>query len=513
MYIHYREKFTAGWSALEKRLLPSYVWTSDPLTFWRERIIFIIYFIGAVFGPIVLVPSLLLSYKEGLWIVILVDLLAYMAVFTILITRNVSFVVRVLIIFFILYAIGFCIFFILGPFGAWYIWLFCASVLISIFIGLSAAIWTLVFNAIVMLSMGIFIAYGNPTWLLHIDNALEKWLVMSINFLFLNTAVSITTAFMLNSLKTAILMEQKTSKGLRESEELFRNYMENAPDGVYMSDLNGTFLYGNRKSEEIIGYRREELIGKNFLELNLLTENSLNKATQMLQENMKGNPTGPDEIELINKEGRIIPAEINTSLVQRMGQEIILAFVRDITERKKIEEALQKSEQKYRELSIIDDLTQLYNSRHFYSQIEREMERSNRYDQPLTLLMLDLDKFKEFNDTYGHVEGDYVLSRLGQVVKRCLRETDSAYRYGGEEFTIMLPMTTSEEGIVTAKRIQTELRKENFSPVLGQEVYMTVSIGMAQYNPKEEMKAFVNRADQLMYQAKKNGRDRICPES
>jgi len=111
LYIHYREKFTAGWSALEKRLLPSYVWTSDPLTFWRERIIFIIYFIGAVFGPIVLVPSLLLSYKEGLWIVILVDLLAYMAVFTILITRNVSFVVRVLIIFFILYAIGFCIFF------------------------------------------------------------------------------------------------------------------------------------------------------------------------------------------------------------------------------------------------------------------------------------------------------------------------------------------------------------------------------------------------------------------
>ena len=166
-----------------------------------------------------------------------------------------------------------------------------------------------------------------------------------------------------------------------------------------------------------------------------------------------------------------------------------------------------------RELSIIDDLTQLYNSRHFYAQLEREIERSNRYGHPLTLLLLDLDKFKDFNDTYGHVEGDYVLSRLGQVIKRCLRETDSAYRYGGEEFTIMLPMTTSEEGIVTAKRIQTEFRKENFSPVLGQEVYMTVSIGLAQYKPKEEIKAFVHRVDQLMYQAKKNGRDRICPES
>ncbi len=306
---------------------------------------------------------------------------------------------------------------------------------------------------------------------------------------------------------------KKAEDDLRKSEESFRNYLEYAPDGVYMSDVKGTFLYGNRKSEEIIGYRREELIGKNFLELNILPEKSLNKAAQLLQANMAGNSTGPDEIELIGKEGRLIPVEINTSVVQRTGQGIVLAFVRDITDRKRAEEALRESEHKYQELSTIDDLTQLYNSRHFYSQLEREMERSNRYEQPLTLLMLDLDKFKEFNDTYGHVEGDYVLSRLGQVVKRCLRDPDSAYRYGGEEFTIMLPMTTSEEGMVTAKRIQTELRKENFSPVLGQEVYMTVSIGMAQYKPKEEMKAFVNRVDQLMYQAKKNGRDRICSES
>ena len=509
LHIHYRESFTTGWSALEKRLLPSYVWTSDPLTFWRERILFIIYFIATVFSPIVLVPSLLLSYKEKLWIVILVDVLSYIAVVTILIVRNMSFVVRALVICFILYAIGFCILFIIGPFGGWYIWLFGASVLISIFIGLRAAICTLVFNAIVMLSVGIFIAYGNPAWILHMDNVLEKWLVISINYFLLNAGVSITTAFMLNSIKTALLMEQKTSKSLRESDELFRSYLEYAPDGVYMSDMKGNFLYGNRRCEEIIGYRREDLIGKNFLEVNLLTEKSLNKAVQLLQANMKGKPTGPDEIELISKEGRLIPVEINTSVVLRTGQGIILAFVRDITDRKLAEEALRESEHRYQELSIIDDLTQLYNSRHFYTQLEKEIERSNRYEQPLTLLLLDLDNFKIFNDTYGHVEGDNVLSRLGQVVKRCLRDTDSAYRYGGEEFTIMLPMTTSEEGIVTAKRIQTELRKEAFSPVLGQEVYMTVSIGLSQYKPKEEIKAFVHQVDQFMYQAKNNGRDRI----
>jgi diguanylate cyclase (GGDEF)-like protein len=98
------------------------------------------------------------------------------------------------------------------------------------------------------------------------------------------------------------------------------------------------------------------------------------------------------------------------------------------------------------------------------------------------------------------------------VVKRWLRQTDSAYRYGGEEFTMLLPMTTSPDGAVTAERIRTEFKKENFSPVPGQDVYLTVSIGLAQYKTKEEMKAFVHRVDQLMYQAKKNGKDGVCSE-
>jgi diguanylate cyclase (GGDEF)-like protein/PAS domain S-box-containing protein len=190
-----------------------------------------------------------------------------------------------------------------------------------------------------------------------------------------------------------------------------------------------------------------------------------------------------------------------------------LGVIEDITERKRMEEALRESEKRYRELSIVDDLTQLYNSRHFYHQLKMEIDRADRYGQPLTLLLLDLDDFKTFNDTYGHVEGDRILSRLGRVVKNCLRQTDSAYRYGGEEFTILLPMTKSEEGAVTAERIRTEFKNELFSPGPGQDVHATVSIGLAQYKPPEDMKAFVHRVDQLMYQGKKNGKDRVCCES
>jgi PAS domain S-box-containing protein len=145
------------------------------------------------------------------------------------------------------------------------------------------------------------------------------------------------------SLSRDITDRKRAEEALRESEELFRSYLENAPDGIYMSDLEGNFLYGNRKCEEIIGYRREELIGKNFLELNILSENSLNKAIQLLRANMEGKSTGPDEIELISKGGRLIPVEINTNVVQHLGQKIVIASVRDITERKKAEERLQET--------------------------------------------------------------------------------------------------------------------------------------------------------------------------
>ncbi|KQC08159.1 MAG: hypothetical protein APR62_05320 [Smithella sp. SDB] len=205
-------------------------------------------------------------------------------------------------------------------------------------------------------------------------------------------------------------------------------------------------------------------------------------------------------------EGPFLKEERNliNSVAMRLGR-----FV----EHKHMEKELKKSEQKYKELSITDSLSQLYNTRYFYDQLQMETGRSNRYGQPLTLILLDLDDFKAYNDAYGHIEGDKVITRLGQVIKRCLRKTDSAYRYGGEEFTILLPMTGSTSGAVTAERIRTEFKEEIFMPVPDKEVHMTVSIGCGQYQTNEGMKGFVHRVDQLMYQAKANGKDTVCSMS
>ncbi len=305
------------------------------------------------------------------------------------------------------------------------------------------------------------------------------------------------------------LMEEK----LHREEQRFRALIEYSSDIIVILNLEGTITYINPAVEKVLGFKPEERIGAKGFELihpddmKFLTD-SFNTLTTDTN-----SPVIKTEMHLRHKDGSWRTLEtVGSNLIHNNVVEAVIVNYRDITERKRVEDMLKESEKKYRELSIIDDLSQLYNSRYFHAQIEIEIERSNRYGQPLTLLLLDLDKFKKFNDKYGHVEGDYVLSRLGQVIKRCLRDSDSAYRYGGEEFTIMLPMTTSEEGIVTAKRIQTELRKETFYPVLGQEVNITVSIGLAQYKTKEETKAFIQRVDKLMYQAKKDGRNRICPD-
>ena len=315
------------------------------------------------------------------------------------------------------------------------------------------------------------------------------------------------------------LREAKESLSVREKK--YRILADNMKDFVWTTDMNLQSTYLSPSIEKVFGYSIDELMKMPIDKL--MTAESFNIAMAIFAEEMEKErvSTFPHdrsriiEIEYFKKDGTTILTEVKLALIrdERGATVGIIGCGRDITERKRVEKALRESEHKYQELSTIDDLTQLYNSRHFYAQLEREMERSNRYEQPFTIIMLDLDKFKDFNDTYGHIEGDYVLSRIGQVIKLCLRETDSAYRYGGEEFMIILPMTTSEEGIITAKRIQTELNKKAFSPVLGKEVYMTMSIGLAQYKPKEEMKAFVNRVDKLMYQAKQNGRDRVCPES
>ncbi|MBT4362959.1 MAG: diguanylate cyclase [Desulfobacteraceae bacterium] len=189
-------------------------------------------------------------------------------------------------------------------------------------------------------------------------------------------------------------------------------------------------------------------------------------------------------------------------------EELLLRLKRVLKERKLTKERSVMLEE-LNKLAITDGLTQLYNARYFYDQLELEVDRYNRYNRSLSLLLLDLDHFKFYNDTNGHLEGDKVLVRIGQVILSCLRKMDTAYRYGGEEFTVVLPETSCIEAEVVANRIRTSMENENFSPNNGEDVTITISIGVTEYLKGEEISSFVERADKAMYMSKDKGRNTV----
>lgn len=180
-----------------------------------------------------------------------------------------------------------------------------------------------------------------------------------------------------------------------------------------------------------------------------------------------------------------------------------------ISDRKKTELELIDSQQKYRELSTIDDLTQLFNTRHFYEEIHYEVDRCNRYEQRLTICMFDLDDFKSLNDNYGHLFGNTVLESFGKLIHASIRHIDAGYRYGGEEFIVIFPLINAQSASLVAERIRSELEKINFVTNSGQVVNVTVSAGIAEHKTNEQQESLIQRADRAMYQSKDNGKNLI----
>jgi len=185
--------------------------------------------------------------------------------------------------------------------------------------------------------------------------------------------------------------------------------------------------------------------------------------------------------------------------------------LQDVTEQKRAEEQLRQSEERYRVLSITDGMTGLYNARHFAQRLGEEMDRCQRYQHPLALMVMDVDDFKQFNDTWGHVQGDQVLIRLAECITSCLRRTDQAFRYGGEEFVALLPETDMKAASAAAERVRSMFAGSILSPGGGVTTRCTASIGVTLFIPGESPRDFVARADSGTYEAKRQGKNRVIP--
>lgn len=169
-----------------------------------------------------------------------------------------------------------------------------------------------------------------------------------------------------------------------------------------------------------------------------------------------------------------------------------------------------KSNRELFRLATLDPLTGIFNRREFFIRGENEIERNNRYNTPLSLLMLDIDYFKRVNDTFGHANGDRVLKQFVQTCKIQIRSTDIFARLGGEEFALLLPESGPEEARVTAERIRREIENQAVSSDSEGNIYITVSIGIsAKTVENPTLSRMIQDADNALYQAKSMGRNRV----
>lgn len=181
--------------------------------------------------------------------------------------------------------------------------------------------------------------------------------------------------------------------------------------------------------------------------------------------------------------------------------ELVLRINRVLRERFLLDQRDEMIKQLQR-LTIEDPLTGLFNSRYLFDQLDKEINRAKRYLHPLSLMFIDIDKFKTVNDTYGHMMGDKVLLQIANRLKDCLRSNDTAYRFGGDEYTIILPETTLPEAKYVADRIINKFDHDSLT-INGKDISkISLSIGITEYQINEGIEQLLHRADVTMFEAK-----------
>ncbi len=278
------------------------------------------------------------------------------------------------------------------------------------------------------------------------------------------------------------------------------------PDPLIGVDLRGYITLFNRAAETLLGYRASDVIGTcHITTLYARSEDAREVGSRLADPATRGQLQG-HETELLSANGTVMPIRLSAALVERDGEVLgSVGFFHDLTERHRLERELAR-------LSITDELSGLFNQRHFHNQLVLEVERANRYRRPLSLIYLDLDGFKQINDLHGHQQGDRVISFTAQVLRGRLRQSDQAFRYGGDEFTVLLAETGSREAVRLAQQLRLGYEAEwpfDWRAQDGGSQRIAMSIGVAELQPGEEGVSLLKRADLAMYEAKREGGDRI----
>ncbi len=289
-------------------------------------------------------------------------------------------------------------------------------------------------------------------------------------------------------------------------ESLISSALDSIPAPIFLVDYQDKIVYINETFEKEFG----NVAGKDYPEV--LTNN------QRLKDNQKQL--------VISKEGRVYSLDL--SMYKNMnGYKLKVGILKDITELKRLKEYIQYLEDLNKEINHIykkqrklidnlyqqaltDGLTGLYNYRHFWEQVNVELKRANRYSESLSCIMIDIDNFKFVNDRFDHQFGDSVLKKIADILKSPLRATDILARYGGDEFSILLPNTDYQGSQVISSKILGRVRQSMFA-IKDSSAKVTISVGVSSY-PVDQISnssQLVEYADMALYDAKAKGKDRV----
>lgn len=291
---------------------------------------------------------------------------------------------------------------------------------------------------------------------------------------------------------------------LRRSEERHRLLAENAWDVIWTMALDGTITYISPAVERVRGFTPAEALRQSLEEIHppesaAKVADYFRRLFASIAEGSRP-PEYRGEHEYYRRDGTIMIGEVqvipHTDADGHVVQ--ILGVTRDVSERRRFEAEL-------RELAVTDPLTGLWNRRQTSELLSADLAQAQRHGQALTLLMVDIDHFKDINDNHGHQTGDQVLVDVAARLRENIRATDVVGRWGGEEFVVLLRFCGLREGIAAAEKLRLRINETPFQRLFG----VSVSVGVAELQAGDDLGSWISRADAALYQAKRTGRNTI----